>query len=99
MSSSVGIITFPIYGKSHVPNHQPDPMVFLWFSFGCPMVVLWFSYGFPMVSMICAKAPGKHCEHIVMGMDGVKSFPLLGPSPAWALVMPEVALQNDTLVQ
>jgi len=26
MSSSVGIIKFPIYGKSknHVPNHQPD---------------------------------------------------------------------------
>ena len=25
MSSSVGIMTFPIYGKkNHVPNHQPD---------------------------------------------------------------------------
>jgi hypothetical protein len=24
MSSSVGNITFPIYGKKNVPNHQPD---------------------------------------------------------------------------
>ena len=25
MSSSVGMMTFPIYGKiKHVPNHQPD---------------------------------------------------------------------------
>ena len=23
MSSSVGMMTFPIYGKNHVPNHQP----------------------------------------------------------------------------
>ena len=31
-------MTFPIYGKiKHVPNHQPDPMVFLWFSYGFPM--------------------------------------------------------------
>ena len=28
--------------KIHVPNHQPDPMVFLWFSHGFPMVFLWF---------------------------------------------------------
>ena len=30
MSSSVGMMTFPIYGKKHVPNHQP---VFLFW--GC----------------------------------------------------------------
>jgi hypothetical protein len=24
MTSSVGMMTFPIYGKNHVPNHQPD---------------------------------------------------------------------------
>jgi len=29
MSSSVGMMTFPIYGKTkHVPNHQPD--VYMW---------------------------------------------------------------------
>ena len=58
-----------VMSSSHVPNHQPDPMVFLWFSYGwsmvflwfsygCPMVFLWFSYGCPMVSMICSKPPG-----------------------------------------
>jgi len=26
MSSSVGMMTFPIYGKKNVPNHQPDLM-------------------------------------------------------------------------
>ena len=34
-----------IWWESHnpnVPNHQPDPMVFLWF-YGFPMVFLWFS--------------------------------------------------------
>ena len=33
--------------KIYVPNHQPDPMVFLWFSYGFPMnhmVFLWFSH-------------------------------------------------------
>ena len=74
------------------------PMVFLWFSYGCPMVVLWLSYGFPMVflwfsygcpmvSMICSKAPGKHCEHIGMGMDRVGNHVPEGPK-AWGLVMP-----------
>ena len=29
MSSSVGMMNFPIYGKNHVPNHQPVPL--LWF--------------------------------------------------------------------
>ena len=56
MSSSVGIIIPNIWKiKVMFQNHQPDPMVFPWFSYGSPMVVLWFS-------MICSKPPGKWVE-------------------------------------
>ena len=31
-----------IYGKIKHSNHQPDPMVFLWFSYAFPMLFQWF---------------------------------------------------------
>ena len=35
-------IPYILENKVHVPNHQPDPMVFLWFSYGFPMIIRGF---------------------------------------------------------
>ena len=71
MSSSVGIMKFPIYGKSessHVPNHQPDSgstMITIWL-FNIAMENDSFIDGLPNNSMVIFHGFVSHNQMVIL---------------------------------